>query len=556
MADEQTPWPSPPREPGPWGGGPPVAPPGNTPLPPLPGASGTMHTGAASTNPFAAAGTPPNVPPPPPQPRSNPFPGLPGGPRLVDRAPAWVLALSALVVLAMVAGGAYVVIEGGPSFPKHWDPRVQAIADWVQTDRGLTYKHPIKVEFLTPAEYTKASVGDPDGSGSDSKESAQQAKDEAAQLRALGLLAGDPDLNKASDTLQDSGTLAFYSPDSKEVYIRGAVKTAADMTPSLRVTLAHELTHVLQDQYFDLNRMQKLPDGQATTMRALAEGDATRIEEDYRTKVLSATERSAYDKQSQADSDKGEAKLDKEVPAILNTFFSAPYILGPELVKYLKADGGSAKIDAALKDPPGEEVLFDPLTYGTPAAKLQDVSVSAPSGQKAIDSGDFGPTAWYLVLASRMDPRVALKAVDGWGGDHYVTYRESGRVCQLSDATFDTPADRTEFRAALGTWVAQSPKGAASITDKGKVVELKSCDPGKDAKLPGNAASADLLDVPASRTEIYAEVVGEPGLDSTKAGCFANAFVQRFTLDQLNDEKYLGTPAAQQQIAQIRQTCL
>ncbi len=36
-----------------------MAPPGNTPLPPLPGAGGVVHTGAASTNPWVAAGATP-----------------------------------------------------------------------------------------------------------------------------------------------------------------------------------------------------------------------------------------------------------------------------------------------------------------------------------------------------------------------------------------------------------------------------------------------------------------------------------------------------------------
>ena len=198
MADQQAPWPNPPREPGPWAGGPPVAPPGNTALPPLPGAGGVVHNGG-SANPWAA--NPPGAPQPggpqpyggsqspPTGPPPQPFPGMapPRGP-LVDRASGLVLALSALVVLAMVAGGAYVVTKGGRSFPSKWDARVRPIADWVARDRKLSYDHPVEVAFLTSAEYTKASSGD---NGGDSPEPDAAAKadsaDQVAELRAPGV---------------------------------------------------------------------------------------------------------------------------------------------------------------------------------------------------------------------------------------------------------------------------------------------------------------------------------------------------------------------------------
>ena len=49
--------------------------------------------------------------------------------------------------------------------------------------------------------------------------------------------------------------LAFYDPDAKEVVIRGGTKF---LDVPHRVVLAHELTHVLQDQHFDLNRLEAL----------------------------------------------------------------------------------------------------------------------------------------------------------------------------------------------------------------------------------------------------------------------------------------------------------
>ena len=224
------------------------------------------------------------------------------------------------------------------------------------------------------------------------------------------------------------------------MYVRGTA-----MTPALRVTLAHELTHVLQDQNFDLNRVGKLPSAQSDVLRALAEGDATRIEDDYAAKVLTDKERKEYENQQSADSDAANAKLKDDVPPILTAVFSSPYILGPELLNFLERKGGDKAIDKAFTDLPTEEELFDPQTYGTPAAKPQKVSIKAPSGAKTVDSGEFGPTTWFLLLASRAAPGKALTAVDGWGGDQYVVYRKAGTVCFEANVRSDTAADLKDF---------------------------------------------------------------------------------------------------------------
>ena len=60
------------------------------------------------------------------------------------------------------------------------------------------------------------------------------------ELRAVGLLSGDVDLVEAVGTLQDEGSLAFYDPESERITVRGS-----DLTPRLRVTLVHELTHAV-----------------------------------------------------------------------------------------------------------------------------------------------------------------------------------------------------------------------------------------------------------------------------------------------------------------------
>lgn len=561
VTGEEVPWPPPPREPGPWNGGPPVAPPGNTPLPPLPGQGGVVHGAAAQSNPWAnPSGAPeslngPNVAPlggypsaAPVPPRSDPFPGLPSGPGLADRAPVWVLVASAVVVLAVIAGAAFVVIKGGRQYPSAWDDKSAPIAKWVSENRQLDFDHPVKVNFLTPEEYKARAT---EGGDSESVESKQFYADQVAQLRALGFVSGDVDLAAANDTLSDSGTLAFYDPDTEQVYVRGT-----ELTPGIRVTLAHELTHVLQDQNFDLQRFDDLPSGQASVLRALAEGDATKVEDLYVEKQLTDDEKKAYDEESSSAGDDATEEIEDKVPSFLTTTFAAPYILGPRFVDFLYATDEWKAIDEALQEPPTEEAMFDPITYQTDAGAQKTVEIDAPSGTEVLESDEFGPTTWYLLLASRLGEKEALAAVDGWGGDQYVVYREDDVVCMDATIEGDTPEDEAELAKALGEWAAKSPKGTAEVTNEGGAVQFHSCDPGKDAKAVGEEVTPDFLGLPVTRTDLFTSGI-EDDATPKQAACFANGIIDAFTIDQLNDPKgaFVNSQEGQVLIAGVRDTC-
>lgn len=552
---EHVPWPATPSEPGPWAGGPPSGPVGQSAprrhAPAVPGVIGPSGTpGPAPSSPaVGGVGGPAfsDFPDPLAQPAGPrvPVAGLPStGLGRVDRAPASIIALSALVVAALVAGSAYLVVRGKPDFPKYWDSRVAPIAAWVAKARNLDFKHPVEVDFLNASEYSVASRGDqaPDA------ETKRQMDDTVAQMRAFGFVQGDVDLEAANDTLNDTGTLAYYDPSSKRILVRGTT-----ITPSLRVTLAHELVHVLQDQHFDLSRMQGLPENQTAGFRALAEGDAERIETRYVSDALTPAERAAYQKESSASGDAAKGAIDKKVPEALTALFAAPYAFGPSLVAYLEREGGDEAVNAAFDAPPTDEVLFNPQLSNTAAAVPLKVEVEAPGGTEKIDSGQFGPTAWYLLLASRLSPIRALKATDGFGGDAYVVYREQTKVCVRAYAVGDDTAQTTELAAALKLWAAQSPAGTASVTIDAGRIRFQSCDPGPKVKVPGKV-TLDLLVLPVTRTQVFV-AIAKGGTTEEVASCVAGRIVERFTVGQLIDDAYLGSAPAQAVIQQVKGGC-
>lgn len=572
MTDEA--WPSPPREPGPWGGGPPVVPAGTSSVPPLvPGAP--TPPPPLPTGPSTAGPSSPGSLPPAPQPWANPIgvgpagppgptglpgtfggppaPALPGyapAPPKVDKAPRWVIGAAAAVLLAFIAGGVLMITQKESPYPDEWDPRVAKIADWVESQRGLDFEHPVDVFFLTPEEYSGESTGTA-SSDADLDRDAQDEMDEAiGLLRALGLVEGAVDLTAANNALADSGTLAFYSPQTESVYVRGT-----EMTPALEVTIAHELVHVLQDQHFDLERLPELDSAAATTLRAVAEGDAGRIEDDYVNSVMSDEDRAAYQEESLAAYEESTGELEGSVPPAMSALFASPYIFGPSLVDYLFATGGEEAINAALEDPPSEFALFDPINYRPQdnlAADQEVLKVNLPEGATSIEEGSFAPTYWYLVLAARTEPKVALAAVDGITADGYVNYRKDDAVCVTASAQAEGE-DLAELTSALKDWASKSPDGTAEVTEAEDRVTLRSCDPGKEVSGLGSV-STDLLILPSTRTDVYVSWI-EGRSSSEEALCFAQGIVDSFTVAELTNQELGNDPAVEKRITALADSC-
>src|SRR5690606_13772323 len=138
---------------------------------------------------------------------------------------------------------------------------------------------------------------------------------------------------------------------------------------------------------------------------------------------------------------------------------------------------------------------------------LDDVAVAAvPSPRPdddAFERSTFGTITLFSMLASRIDPIVAMDATDGWRGDAYAaTPDETGRMCVTAEFAMATPDDADELTDALGDWAEQMPAEAeveVELAEEGGGVTLAACDPGVDADLAIATPYSDALLVPVVR---------------------------------------------------------
>ena len=347
------------------------------------------------------------------------------------------ITLAALAIVICVRAVVLIVSPGDASIssPAHWDARVVDIVHFVEQERGLTFDHPVAVEFLSEDDYVglfDSADAEPDAGAASS--SAQ----ESGLYDAMGLAVGF-DASEGEATVGAVTTLGFYSPVAHVVIVRGD-----QLTPAVRTVLAHELTHALQDQHFDLS----LGGPGDLALRAIVEADAMRVEDQY-TATLPEEDRV----QVSADNSlsvESEAQL-ADVPAALVDHEYAPYVLGPMLISTVYAQQGNAGVDALLRRPPSEEVLVNPWMY-TFGQVDATPTMSAPEGATVIEPSQ--PASMLAVLAmldAWLPWSQARGALDGWAGGGYISYqRAEGTVCAAFDVVVDGSPDA--LVAAVSAW--------------------------------------------------------------------------------------------------------
>jgi len=410
--------------------------------------------------------------------------------------------------------------------PEQWDAQLAPIAHEVERIRGLTFKHPVKVEYLDDATFRRR-VAKEDGNLTKA-ERADLARSQA-QLRAVGLIAADANLLDATSAFEQAGVLAYYDPDTKSITVRGTTLGADTKT-----TVAHELTHALQDQHFDLNKLDRLAHRAHAdqTLTALIEGDAVRIEDKYTSGLPSSERTNAASQGLQSFNDELDAQA---VPEAVRVFFESPYELGLEMVQVAEQEGGNDAVNKLFADPPRSEVAFlDPNRTTSHETPLRVPAPTLAAGEQRGGPPDvFGAFALYLMLSTTMDPIDALDVAKGWGGDSMVTLTRGDQTCVRATFTGRDAHASTALREALQRWSTNGAHAASTVTTAGPLSTLTACDDDPAATDPGDKLARAEATV-ALRSSLFLEVL-QAGASDAVATCAADGVVHAPSFVALRD---------------------
>ena len=376
--------------------------------------------------------------------------------------------------MAVAAAGTFVyqqVRHTGPAHPAKWDSRVTPIVQFVETTRGLRFRHPVYIDLLDAAEYAARAGTVLAGDAS----LATRTKDHGDLLDAFGFATAyrptADDANLSYDT--DLGT---YSPVTDRITLRGT-----SLTAGLRVVLAHELTHALQAQHFDI-RLGRSDD---FATRSIAEADAMRIGQSY-LDTLPQADRDRVAAENTMDT--AEAVQLSRTPWPMIEFRYAPFWLGPGLLQPTLARGGNAGVDQLFHNAPTEAELISrwraDARVVTPTVNPAAVPVDVPKGATLVQASTPLSLMQVLVMLDAWLPwSMARGALDHWTGGRYAAYRPSkgGTLCVAVTATFSAAPEA--FATAISSW-ATAAGSTARPTVTATDVAFLACARGADAPSP------------------------------------------------------------------------
>jgi hypothetical protein len=266
----------------------------------------------------------------------------------------------------------------------------------------------------------------------------------------IGAIPPGTQIRQQLEAFAGSQVVGYYDEVSKYLVFLGS----DDPAPAELVTLAHELTHALDDQHFGLMRLDELAgDCQEEGFQAalaLAEGDATYVMIAYAQQFLSLEEQLGLASQ-------GGSLPDGIAPFVVRVQ-TWPYTAGLGFVQRLIGEGGERAVDAAFRRlPVSTEQIIDPSAYPNDRPTALDVPQLAPAlgeGWKDLDVQAAGAAWLSILLGLRLDQDRASAAVRGWEGGLYRAWRDGADVAVVLRTTWQDPGAASRFADAMSEWVA------------------------------------------------------------------------------------------------------
>jgi hypothetical protein len=343
-------------------------------------------------------------------------------------------------------------------------PEARAIARQIAAIRGLAILRPIAFEVRDRAAirgYARASLA----------EQMPPAQWDAyeALLVHTGMIPYGTDLEDLVVGLYAEQIAGYYDPPRETFYL-------ADWLPQLlqRGVVAHEVTHALQDQHFDLERwLADMPptEDESLARAAVAEGDAMAAMIAYLLEPMGA---GVEDLPPLSDLMGGQGAMAGAYPSFdaapeaLQRLLLFPYVEGSDFVREALARGGWDAVDQLYRDPPtSSEQILHPDRYFDARDEPRVLALpAADAGLSLITEGSWGEFGTRLALAAALaDTARPAVAASGWDGDRFALWGEpDGGLRYLWVSAWDSPAIAERFAEAYAQAAMDRAPGSARMT--------------------------------------------------------------------------------------------
>lgn len=390
------------------------------------------------------------------------------------------------------------------------DPAVIALAETVESKveeaRKLKFKEPVRKaqidrkQLLQYLEIDLRENADPVG----------ERVDQVA-FELFGLLESGQDLMQISKDLQTNEIAGFYDPEVKALFV---LKDSPDDELD-EETMAHELCHALEDQYYnlkavddELEKIDRYNNDRNFAWASVCEGSAMLLTIQYGMEGMNfsdladTTDMESVETDPAPEEDPNANEVDARTrpmgagelhsatdmmnaPPILTRSLMDRYISGATFLTragLIVQSANDSDLERAFADPPlSSEQIYHPEKYWDPKlrddpriVKSEDVTYLLGKNWKKIGSNVLGEIG-VAVLTDETEeedaagtdmsellltPNRTTIESEGWDGDLYTVYENNaGAAIVVWTSVWDAPIDAKQMEAAV-----RGPEGVLTTT--------------------------------------------------------------------------------------------
>lgn len=370
---------------------------------------------------------------------------------------------------------------------------VDTILDFASNDSSLPKKHEVKRRLASRQEvvsYLQKNMAE--------DKDVQRLRRTELVLKKFGLLPKDFDLQTFLVSLLEEQVAGYYDAKTKTVNLLDWV--APDLQ---RPVLAHELTHALQDQSFNLDKWLKkgsedldtkrdlkpddiTKDENSEARQAVTEGQAMVVLIDYMLAPMHRTVANSPEVvQMMNDSmanGSADSKIYQNAPVFMKEALTFPYRYGVEFeAEVLRQQGKDKAFKATFENPPQtSREIMEPQTYITGEHLAPLPLPDFKHLFKSYDRFDIGAIGEFdvAVLAEQYAGLETSKRIyPNWRGGYYYSVHPKGNPGAPLQLVFvskwATPKAADQFAAIYARGMQQRYKKVSASADSNLPADLK-----------------------------------------------------------------------------------
>lgn len=370
---------------------------------------------------------------------------------------------------------------------------VDTILNFASNDTSLPKKHDVKRRLVGREEvvsYLQKNMAE--------DKDVQRLRRTELVLKKFGLLPKDFDLQTFLVSLLEEQVAGYYDAKTKTVNLLDWV--APDLQ---RPVLAHELTHALQDQSFNLDKWLKkgsedldtkrdlkpediTKDENSEARQAVTEGQAMVVLMDYMLAPMHRTVANSPEVVQMMNDSMANGSADSNIyqnaPVFMKEALTFPYRYGVEFeAEVLRQQGKEKAFKATFQNPPQtSREIMEPQTYITGEHLAPLPLPDFKHIFKAYDRFDIGAIGEFdvAVLAEQYAGLETSKRIyPNWRGGYYYSVHPKGNPGAPLQLVFvskwATPKAADQFAAVYARGMQQRYKKVSAAADSSLPADLK-----------------------------------------------------------------------------------